>query len=286
MRSGGVVEKGNQRADKRRDTHPLSARLRLTVPMEPTVPAPALRRVRSFVLLATRAEDAIAEEEYEAFLRHMDLTPARLRRIRLERGAMPALDLEDVAGVVVGGSPFTSSDPPETKSDVQRRVETEMRALVSQVCARDVPFLGACYGIGTLGSVLGGVVDTTYGEPAGAVTITVTDDGARDPLLAHVPREFKAFVGHKEALRALPPGATLLATSSGAPVQMLRYGRNVYATQFHPELDSQAFERRVRAYIDSGYVDPMLLDSVVARGHAARVAPAHEVLGAFAERYR
>ena len=36
---------------------------------------------------------------------------------------------------------------------------------------------------------------------------------AVDPLLAGLPQTFNAFVGHKEAIRALPSAATLLGSS-------------------------------------------------------------------------
>ena len=47
--------------------------------------------------------------------------------------------------------------------------EAELGVLLGEVIDRDVPFLGLCYGIGTLGTRLGGVVDRTYGEPVGRI---------------------------------------------------------------------------------------------------------------------
>lgn len=238
-----------------------------------------------FVLLATRSEPEVADAEYEAFVRFMGIDRERLRRVRLEAGPMPALDLDAIAGIVIGGSPFTSSDPPETKSAVQVRVEAEIADLLTEVTARDVPFLGACYGVGTLGTFLGGVVDTTYSEPVSAVPVTLTDAGRTDPLLAGMPATFEAYVGHKEALREVPPGCTLLASSPLAPVQMMRYGRNVYATQFHPELDAEGIVERLLAYRHHGYYDPDEVDDVVARVRAADVGHARRILRRFAELY-
>src|SRR5687767_1871937 len=131
----------------------------------------------------------------------------------MEAGPLPELDLDDYAGVFVGSGPFNSSDAPELKSDVQRRVEQELSALLDEVVARDFPFFGACYGVGTLGVHQGGVVDRHYGEPISAVPISLTPDGLADPVLDGVPDRFDAFVGHKEACRVLPPSAVLLASS-------------------------------------------------------------------------
>ena len=241
--------------------------------------------MKPFVLLATRAEDSAADDEYAAILRFGGLEPDRLRRVRLEREPMPPIDLDEVSGVIVGGSPFTTSVPEETKSATQVRVERELDALLREVVARDVPFLGACYGVGTLGVVAGGVVDGTYGEAVGAVPITLTPEGRADPVFGVLPDTFEAFVGHKEAIRVPPPGAVVLATSPDCPVQAFRIRRNLYATQFHPELDVPGIVTRIDVYRDAGYFEPDEVDALVARVRRARVESASLVLRAFVERY-
>ena len=85
--------------------------------------------MKPFVLLATRAEDLPADEEYALFLRYSGLTEDQLIRVRLEAGPMPALDLDDLSGIFVGGGPFNASDADDRKSPVQHRVEAEFAAL-------------------------------------------------------------------------------------------------------------------------------------------------------------
>jgi GMP synthase (glutamine-hydrolysing) len=241
--------------------------------------------VGPFLLLASRAEDLAADEEYAAFLRCTGLDERDLHRVRMEAGPLPPVDLDDYAGVLLGGSPFTVSDPPELKSPTQQRVEAELAGLVDEVVARDTPFLGACYGIGALGLRVGGVVDRTYGEPIGPTSIELTAAGKEDPLMAGLPPVFDALVGHKEACRVLPPGATLLATSATCPVQAYRLGRNVYATQFHPELDVAGLVTRVRVYQHMGYFPPDQVDALVARLLTAVVPEPARVLANFVARY-
>ncbi|MGY2084701.1 glutamine amidotransferase [Blastococcus sp. SYSU DS0539] len=241
--------------------------------------------MRPFLLLSTRPEDEAADEEYASFLRFTALPPGRLHRIRLEAGPLPPLDLDAYAGVLLGGGPFNSSDASAEKSPVQVRVEREVGALLDEVVARDLPFFGACYGIGTLGSRQGGVVDRTYGEPVSAVEVTLTPDGRDDPLLAGVPDRFSAFVGHKEACRVLPPGAVLLASSSGCPVQMFKVKQNVYATQFHPELDVPGIVQRVRIYQHAGYFPPSEMEAVIAQLTPAVVTHPGRLLANFVARY-
>src|SRR5688500_782397 len=182
----------------------------------------------------------------------------------MEAAPLPPLDLDDYSGVLVGGGPFNSSDPPAEKSVVQRRVEQELGTLLDEIVARDFPFFGACYGVGTLGVHQGGVVDRTHAEPISAVEISLTPEGLADPVLDGVTDRFEAFVGHKEACRVLPPSAVLLASSATCPVQMFRVGRNVYATQFHPELDVAGLITRVRVYQHAGYFDPAEMNDLIA----------------------
>jgi GMP synthase (glutamine-hydrolysing) len=241
--------------------------------------------VRPFLLLSSRAEDEATEEEYRAFLRCTGLAEQELRPIRMEAGPIPELRLDDYAGILVGGSPFNTSDPEPTKSAVQWRVERELRALLDQVVVRDFPFFGACYGVGTLGVHQGGVIDRTYAEPIGPVRVQLTDAGAADPVLAGMAPEFEAFVGHKEAVHTLPANGVLLATSASCPVQMFRVRTNLYATQFHPELDVPGLLTRVRVYQNAGYFPPEELDALVARLQPAVVTEPGRMLANFVARY-
>ena len=241
--------------------------------------------VKPFLLLATRPEDAAADGEYEAFLRHAGLQERELVRIRVESVPIPVLDPADWSGIVVGGSPFTGSIPREHKGDTQLRVEAELARVLDMVVDVDFPFLGACYGVGTLGSHQGASIDGTYAEPISAPTVELTEAGLVDPLLAGVAPQFQAFVGHKEAVSRLPEHAVLLARSASCPVQMFRVKTHLYATQFHPELDRTGLMERVRIYRDAGYYEPGEEAAIETMAAAATVDSAHRLLRNFVERY-
>ncbi len=241
--------------------------------------------MKPFLLLATRAEDAAADDEYELFLRFAGLGERDLRRVRLERRALGDFDLSDWSGLLLGGGPFNSSDPEPSKSPVQRRVEADLRRLLDEVISEDFPFLGACYGIGALGSHQGAVVGRRYAEPVGTVSVTLTPQGQQDPLLRGLPATFEAFTGHKEAISHLPRHAALLATSPSCPVQAFRIGSAVYATQFHPELDAAGLCTRIEVYKDAGYFPPEQADELKARAYRANVIHPHVLLRRFVRSY-
>ena len=241
--------------------------------------------MKPFVLLATRAEDGPADEEYALFLRYSGLSEHDLVRVRLESEPMPALDLGELSGIFVGGGPFNASDADGAKSPVQHRVEAEFASLLADVVARDFPFLGACYGVGTVGSFLGATIDRVHTEPISVVPVSMTDAGASDPLLQGLPSTFEAFVGHKEAISWLPASAVLLASSPQCPVQMFRVGHNVYATQFHPELDVDGITTRIHAYADHGYFAPHELHVTLTAVRRAPVSHPSRILRNFVQRY-
>lgn len=240
--------------------------------------------MKPFLLLSTRDHDGAAHAEHRSVARHAGLRPDQLVHVRVEAGPLGELRLHDYAGVFLGGSAFNVSDAD--KSPLQRRVEADLGRVLDRIVDADLPFLGMCYGIGSVTTHLGGVVDRTYGEPVGAASITVTDAGRADPLLAGVPDTFEAFVGHKEACNGVPAGVELLATGAACPVQMYRVGRNVYVTQYHPELDADDLEERMRIYQHAGYFRPDELEDLVAMARASGVdGSQHRVLANFVELY-
>ncbi|MGO4692587.1 glutamine amidotransferase [Glaciibacter sp. 2TAF33] len=246
---------------------------------------PADDGMKPFLLLATRPEDEAADDEYGGFLRAGGLAPRQLRRVRLESAPMPAIGLDEFSGIIVGGSPFNASDPSDIKTDVQRRVERQLGELLDEVVARDFPFFGACYGIGLVASHLDGVVDGRWAEAPGPTRVTLTAEGLADPLFGVLSPAFDAYVGHKEACSVLPEGGVMLATGPDCPVQAFRVGRNVYATQFHPELTRESLITRLRIYRNHGYFDPSTVDDVIATAGTAAVTEPPRLVKAFIDRF-
>lgn len=242
--------------------------------------------MKPFVLLQSRPEPEAAQNEYEAFVQFGGLEPHELKRIAMDRGELGRLNLDDYAGIIIGGGPSNVSDPIEKKSAAQRAFEPVLFELVREAVRRDFPLLGACLGIGMVGQAMGGVISRRYPEPVGPVTITLEPDAIHDPLLAGLPNRFDAFVGHKECCEELPQGAKLLASSPTCPVQMFKMGSNVYVTQFHPELDAHGLALRIGVYKHAGYFKPEDAEPLIAMAHQANVTEPVKILRRFIDRYR
>lgn len=238
-----------------------------------------------FLLLSIRGEDEAADDEYQAMMRFAGVDEPGMHRIRLTHTPLGEVDLSQWSGVILGGGPYNLSDEPAAKSPTQQRVETELAGLLAAIIDRDFPFLGCCYGVGTVGAAIGAVVDRSHPEPVGPVTVEITADGRNDPLFAGLPDVFDAFGGHKEAASWLPSHAARLATSAACPVQAFRVGRNVYATQFHPELDVDGICTRIDVYKNHGYFAPETAESLKDAARQRDVEYPMAILRNFVQRY-
>ncbi len=242
---------------------------------------------KPFLILQLRPETEAADDEFAAILRKGGLSEGQTVRVRLDQTDLPSdLKLDDFAGVIVGGGPGCVSDAPEKKSKIEARIEAAVLSLMPEITERDFPYLGCCYGIGILGKHLGGDVSKrAYSEPVGTSDCQITAAGSQDPLLVDLPDQFQAFVGHKEALQTLPDGCIHLVSSPACPFQMVRYGKNVYATQFHPEADGAGFKTRILIYKHRGYFPPEDADALIDMCNAADVHAPERVLRNFVLRY-
>ena len=241
-----------------------------------------------FLILQLRPETEASDSEYAAILQKSGLKASQTHRIRLDAEPLPAsLNLQDYAGIIVGGGPGCVSDAPEDKTPIEAKIEAAVLSLMPEIVENDLPFLGCCYGIGILGHHLGRTISKeNYSEPVGTAACTLTREGRADPLTRYLPDYFNAFVGHKEAMQTLPAGCAHLVSSPTCPFQMVRYKQNIYATQFHPEADAAGFETRINIYKHKGYFPPGEADKLIKMCRTANVTTPEKILHNFVARYQ
>lgn len=240
---------------------------------------------KPFLLLQSRPESEASDDEYQAFLKFGGLNPEDLVRVRMEAGEFPEIDLADYSGIIMGGGPANFATAEDNKPSSQKQLEGYLFPLLGRIIEADVPFLGACLGVGALVVQQGGRMSFDKGEPVEAVEIRLTDDGRDDALCQELSSSFRGFVGHKEGVGVLPKTATVLAESDTC-VQMIRFGDNVYATQFHPELDALGLALRIKTYKHAGYFKPEEADELIAISQREQVTEPERILRAFVEKYQ
>ena len=105
-------------------------------------------------------------------------------------------------------------------------------------------------------------------------------------MLKGLPSTFRVLLGHKEACDSLPPGCVLLATNDACPVQIFKLKNNIYATQFHPEGDSEGFIIRIHVYKNYGYFPPGSVQQLMEAVEGEHVPEAQSILRRFVSLYR
>ncbi len=240
---------------------------------------------RRFLMLTTRTYEEVAISERVALLKFTGLNEDELVNVRLEREAFPNIDLSYWDGVILCGSHFDVSMPEEEKSLQQLDIERHLEDLMTRAIEQDFPILGICYGLGITTRLLGGVVGTDISEDITAPLLTLTPEGMGDPILEGIPDRFNAYVGHHESVIEPPSELVPLVTGQIAPLQMGRIGKNIYLTQFHPELDLEGISVRIDVFADHGYYPKEEREEVEARVTGVDVSHAHLILSNFVNRF-
>ncbi|HEY2271960.1 MAG TPA: glutamine-hydrolyzing GMP synthase [Jatrophihabitantaceae bacterium] len=97
-----------------------------------------------------------------------------------------------------------------------------------------LPVFGICYGFQAMTLALGGEVAHTGGSEFGRTALTVTDPGV---LLRGLPSAQQVWMSHGDAVTMPPPGFSVTAATTGAPVAAFEdVTRGLAGVQFHPEV--------------------------------------------------
>jgi GMP synthase (glutamine-hydrolysing) len=134
----------------------------------------------------------------------------------------------------------------------------DTRSLVSAAERAGVPVLGVCLGHQLATRALGGEVGRNpAGTSVAVLPVRWMPYAARDPLFSAMTDTALAVHWNDDAVSALPPGATVLATSPDGAVQAARLGTHVWGVQFHPEAGPSIIDRWVREdgapYVAAGF---------------------------------
>lgn len=118
------------------------------------------------------------------------------------------------------------------------------------------PTYAICFGCQFVAQEMGGkVIRNPNGPEFGSVKINLTEVGQKHYFLEGFHDNKMVHESHNDRVEELPPGAVLLAYNDNSPVQAYQY-KNIFATQFHPDLPLEnlyrLLEARKQRYFETG----------------------------------
>lgn len=246
---------------------------------------------RPFLFVQCRPAGNIERDEKQTIARAGGLTIGEDLRAHVlleEPDFDPVKDLDlknDYSGVIISGSPFKAEATATPNTPERRHLHARLTALAQYLLDNDVPTLGLCYGLQMLALASGTSLTDQTSEDLQAVDITITPEGHRDPVTSHLGNTIRAYTGHEDSLASLPAGATLLGCGEHCRYQLVRFGTNIYGTQFHPEITTPGMRIRIDQY-GGTYYDATMRDAVTARCMSQDVTSSHRLISAFTDYFR
>jgi GMP synthase (glutamine-hydrolysing) len=132
-------------------------------------------------------------------------------------------------GLIISGGPFSVYDDGAP-------------LYANDVLTGGVPILGICYGQQSIAHLLGGTIRPTENREYGLASIDVLIDS---PLLAGLPgRALRVWMSHGDVVEEVPRGFEIIARSRSGHVAAMQR-ENIFAVQFHPEVDHTRHGRRI-----------------------------------------
>lgn len=173
------------------------------------------------------------------FARALAPLGVRLRTLAVHAGAALPRGADGAGAIIATGSPRSVTERAPWMVRTGRWLRDRADA--------GVPVLGVCFGHQLLAEAYGGAVARNpAGRELGTVAVELTAAGREDPLFHGMPPRFEVQATHEDDVRALPPGAAVLAANAASPVQAFRLGA-ARGVQFHPELEGAALSALARS---------------------------------------
>ncbi len=163
------------------------------------------------------------------------------RTIELSVGEVLPEKVSDIELAVILGGPMNVYE--EQKYPFLRDETDFIRRLIDQ----GVPTLGLCLGAQLIAKAAGAKVYRCEKEEIGFKSLSLTEQGLKDPLFDGVCRQENYFEWHGDTFD-LPQGATLLLEGRECRNQAFRLGSQVYGFQCHMEITEKMAEVWAKAY--------------------------------------
>ena len=215
---------------------------------------------RHILLMQSRNDPRVRQEEHESFARHSGLAPSQIDILNVFD--TPRFSADEVKGydaLFVGGA----SEASVLEPDKCQFLDSGKRML--RYCAdRDVPVFASCFGFQlAVMAFHGEVVHDGKDFEQGSLPITLTMEAETDPLFHDTPNPFLAVSIHKQKALRAPIGFETLAYTDVCCHAFRIPNKPFWAFQFHPEVDRDTLIERLTIYQSQYTKDPGHLQSIL-----------------------
>ncbi|MBI2667204.1 glutamine-hydrolyzing GMP synthase [Candidatus Woesearchaeota archaeon] len=139
------------------------------------------------------------------------------------------INKKDLEGIIISGGQFSVYDKGSPLYS-------------EKILNFGVPILGICYGQQSIAHLLGGKVEPTQNREYGETKIEIQKES---PLFRNIPnKKLRVWMSHGDIVKELPRGFELTAISQNGHVASMQKS-NIYAVQFHPEVDHTEYGRKI-----------------------------------------
>jgi GMP synthase (glutamine-hydrolysing) len=234
-----------------------------------------LRKDLNVLFFQIRTNKEVLRTELDCFLERSKLRREQVNAVNVVTEEVDLSLLQDVDAVFVGGSGefYVSDNFPGLH---------KLKDVIKRIVEYDTPFFGMCFGMQLLVSAAGGRVGKVKSmSELGTFSVRLNGRAASDPIFSTLSGTFLAHQGHNDSVLELPPDSVVLAEGDVCKIQAIRLGKNVYGTQFHPELDVDEMTRRLNAYWQ-GFGKADAMEEVF--GSLKETEEAHSILSTFVDK--
>jgi GMP synthase (glutamine-hydrolysing) len=132
-------------------------------------------------------------------------------------------DLDQVQGVILSGSPFSTLDKDAPAPHL------------NEILDKEIPILGVCYGAQYFAKYNGGEVEPSTTREYGRANLVSIDDGNK--LMKGMTTGCQVWMSHGDTILNLPKNFNIIASTSDVAVAGFQAGEApIFGIQFHPEV--------------------------------------------------